>query len=284
MAQTKTLYSLIPKTDIHVGAGSEVAGIIDNLVQRNSTTGLPCIYSSSLKGALKQHVSKNKLSTDLTRQIFGSDVNTNKKKTKDEITDEDSRQGNVAFGQAELLALAVPSDKTMFLLITCNEVLDLFLENLELMGIDNSTITDVIKKIKKEGTVLSANYSNAITPLNEVVGAHIANLNSEEKDILNSLFGNHYEKLAVISNTDFIELASDFYLPVVAHNSIEDGKSENLFYAQNLPMQSVLYFINVYEDDTERDELNKNITANGLVHIGANYSTSIGFCKINKIN
>lgn len=276
MAQVKTLYSLIPKTDLHAGAGGEVAGIIDNLVQRNSTTGFPCINNSSLKGAVKQHAHNNKMLK--IKEIFGSDTSVNTGTSQDE-----SQQGNTAFGQAELLALAVPADRTMFLLLTSGEVLDLYLENLQLYGFDLTQIEPLITKIKKVGSILTEAYTGAYTPLNKRVGITYIATTESEGLLLKKIFGDYYERLAVISNEDFIELASDFYLPVAAHNAIDDGKSENLFYTQNLPMQSVFYFINVSKDTSEEGLLTDCICNSGLVHVGAHYSTSQGFCKITKV-
>lgn len=276
MAQVKTLYALVPKTDLHVGAGGEVAGIIDNLVQRNSTTGFPCINNSSLKGAVKQHAHNNNMLN--IKEIFGSDTSVNTGTAQD-----DSQQGNTAFGQAELLALAVPSDKTMFLLITCGEVLDLYLENLQLYGIDVTKVEPLFAKINRANAILCQEYAGAYLPLNRPIGANVINVTEPEKLLLKEIFGYHYKRLAVISNQDFIELTSDFYLPVAAHNAIDDGKSDNLFYTQNLPMQSVFYFINVSKNTSEDTTLTNCICGNGLVHIGAHYSTSQGFCKINKV-
>lgn len=278
MAQVKTLYALIPKTDLHVGAGGEVAGIIDNLVQRNSTTGFPCINNSSLKGAVKQHAHNNGMLN--IKEIFGSDTSANTGTAQD-----DSQQGNTAFGQAELLALAVPSDKTMFLLLTSEEALNLYLENLELYGINVTQIRPLIVKINRAGNILNHGYAGAYSPLNRPIGANVITITdtSHESALLKKIFGDHYKRLAIISNQDFIELASDFYLPVAAHNAIDDGKSDNLFYTQNLPMQSVFYFINVSKDATEDTILTNCICNNGLVHIGAHYSTSQGFCKITKV-
>jgi len=285
MKQIKSLYTLIPKTDIHVGAGGEVAGIIDNLIQRNSTTGFPCIHSSSLKGALKQHCYHNGMTSEEMKTIFGSDISRNIESDNDNLTNavkDESIQGNTAFGQAELLALAVPSDKTMFLLLTSPEVLDLYLENLKINGLNISDIKHLIHKINSVDKIITQAYAGAITPLNNPIGNQSVDFNENEKILLKSIFGEHYSRLAIISNERYIELTSDFYLPVAAHNALEDGKSDNLFYTQSLPMLSVCYFINVSKNEIEEKSLNDKIEL-GLVHIGANFSTSQGFCKINQV-
>jgi len=48
------LYKITAMTNMHVGSGDMNFGVIDKLVQRDSLTGYPVIYSSSLKGALRE--------------------------------------------------------------------------------------------------------------------------------------------------------------------------------------------------------------------------------------
>ena len=69
------VWFITPKTNLHVGNENNSSyGLIDLAVQRNVTTGLPCINSSSLKGALNEYAAKEaKLSSDDLIRIFGSD-------------------------------------------------------------------------------------------------------------------------------------------------------------------------------------------------------------------
>ena len=45
-------YKITCQTNLHAGTGAADQGIIDNLVQRDHVDRIPCIYASSLKGAL----------------------------------------------------------------------------------------------------------------------------------------------------------------------------------------------------------------------------------------
>ncbi|GAD05914.1 CRISPR-associated RAMP Cmr4 [Porphyromonas crevioricanis JCM 15906] len=103
-------------TNMHVGKGDATYEVVDKCVQRDVTTGVPCIYSSSLKGALRQFFSKKVFAdskqvfteTDLN-YVFGSDVNRDKKNNSDKKNEEEHSIGNFTFFQANLLAYPVQS-------------------------------------------------------------------------------------------------------------------------------------------------------------------------------
>ena len=51
-----SVWLIIPQTNLHVGNESIVNfSVIDKAIQRDVTTGIPCINSSSLKGAIKEY-------------------------------------------------------------------------------------------------------------------------------------------------------------------------------------------------------------------------------------
>lgn len=94
-------------TNMHVGKGDTTYEVVDKCVQRDVTTGTPCIYSSSLKGALRQFLSKQDFA-DLNH-VFGADVNRDKKNNSNEKNEEEHSIGNFTFFQANLLAYPVQS-------------------------------------------------------------------------------------------------------------------------------------------------------------------------------
>lgn len=90
------IYTIRCLTNMHVGKGDATYEVVDNCVQRDVTTGFPCIYSSSLKGALRQYFkSKNFDSID---HVFGSDAN-NPSQT--------NSVGHFTFFQANLFAYPI---------------------------------------------------------------------------------------------------------------------------------------------------------------------------------
>lgn len=106
-------------TNMHVGKGDATYEVVDKCVQRDVTTGVPCIYSSSLKGALRHFFSSHKFA--YIDHVFGSDMsrdaeNENKKNEKEYSV------GNFTFFQANLLAYPVQSldNGTTYILKTNN--------------------------------------------------------------------------------------------------------------------------------------------------------------------
>lgn len=87
--------------NLHVGIGGASYSVVDNCVQRDVTNGRPCIYSSSLKGALRQFFesSPNKGSLPIV-DIFGGEGN----------QQTNQHAGKFTFFQANLLAYPLRDD------------------------------------------------------------------------------------------------------------------------------------------------------------------------------
>lgn len=82
------LWLITAETNLHVGnENSSNYGIIDKAVQRDPLTTLPCINSSSLKGAINEFfTNKKKIDSETRVNIFGSDKRgENKKQQKGEV-------------------------------------------------------------------------------------------------------------------------------------------------------------------------------------------------------
>lgn len=101
MATTKytSVWLIIPQTNLHVGNESIVNfSVIDKAIQRDVTTNIPCINSSSLKGAIKEYLENR--GCGQIKELFGS-TKANKN---------DSQKGSALFFDATLLA--IPEQKT----------------------------------------------------------------------------------------------------------------------------------------------------------------------------
>ena len=125
------VWFITAKTNLHVGnENTSSYGLIDLAVQRNVTTNLPCINSSSLKGALNEYAAKEaKLeSNDLVR-IFGSD----KVKENGKSRNSDTQKGLYTFFDANILFLPKQSDANLYELVTCEAVLDRFIKQVKLL-------------------------------------------------------------------------------------------------------------------------------------------------------
>lgn len=135
------VWFITPKTNLHVGNENNSSyGLIDLAVQRNVTTGLPCINSSSLKGALNEYAAKEaKLSSDDLIRIFGSD----KVKENGKSRNSDTKKGLFTFFDANILFLPVQSDDKLYELVTCEAVMSHFIKQVELLtreSLDKETV------------------------------------------------------------------------------------------------------------------------------------------------
>lgn len=120
------------KTNLHVGnENTSNYGLIDKAIQRDALTGLPCINSSSLKGALNEYCTNGKNEQSMSEvdrlSVFGSDKN-DKKGGK-------STKGKAIFYDAKLLFLPMQTnDENLFKYVTSNKVLDLFNDRVKFLG------------------------------------------------------------------------------------------------------------------------------------------------------
>ena len=116
------------KSNLHVGnENTSSYGLIDKAVQRDALTGLPCINSSSLKGALNEYCSVVAgLSPTDRIEIFGVD-----KKNKNSST----KKGLYTFFDANILFLAIQGKDKLYSLVTTRSILKAYSEKMQLFDI-----------------------------------------------------------------------------------------------------------------------------------------------------
>ena len=137
-----SVWLIIPQTNLHVGNESIVNfSVIDKAIQRDVTTGLPCINSSSLKGAIKEYL-ENEGCKEI-KALFGS--------TKADKND--SQKGSVLFFDATLLA--IPEQKiggdSPYKQMYNDDVLDAFLTKASVLGANVKKENLLNHILKKEG-------------------------------------------------------------------------------------------------------------------------------------
>ena len=125
----KNVWFITAKTNLHVGnENTSSYGLIDLAVQRNATTGLPCINSSSLKGALNEYAaSKENWDDQQLIEVFGNDKKGRNRETK---------KGKYTFFDANILFLPVQDNKMIYRMATSRQVLKRFKEQIALFGIN----------------------------------------------------------------------------------------------------------------------------------------------------
>jgi len=272
MQFTPKLYSLTAITNMHVGSGKNNYGIIDNLIQRDVVSGHPTINSSSLKGAMREFFSHNKAHATLVREVFGSEP-------KDKPT---NRPGDYRFFPAHLLSMPVRCDALPYVNVTSKSAVTGFLKKLETFGIeyqDAETLRNWSQSLSGEATHFQSDLNDSIAV--EALDLKAQKGTFDDIDTIKEVVGDYP---VLVSDTQFSDLTSDSYLPVIARNHLENGISQNLWYEQILPRQSRFYFIVLVPNsatshfNTFNSEIEKP-----LVQIGGNASIGYGFSKISSL-
>lgn len=213
------------KTNIHVGNenGGEFT-IIDKAIQRDVLTGLPCINSSSLKGAINEFCTNMlEMKASERNKLFGSD-----KLDKDSST----QKGAAIFFDAKLLFLPQQNDTTLYHYVTTKDILAMMEERVKLFE----------PSFKFERKVMNG------------------------------------KEVKIVDNDEMESLCSNDNLPIIARNKLNEGESENLWYEQVLPSETVFYTIIREEGDSLKQLDNK------VVQIGANATIGYGYCKFEFID
>lgn len=250
-------------TNLHVGSGDANYGVVDKLVQRDPVTGYPTIHASSMKGALREHFEKKwGKSSDEIKSIFGTEDRNN------------SASGDYSFLGADLIALPVRCNYQQFSLTFCKQLVEMV----------NAKSIVLNKKELFNPTLLADNsiYINQ-NPLPSQ-DIFIEDDQLTKRNYTNPLkctgIDSFQQKFAFMGNEKFALYAKK--LPVIARNYLENGKSENLWYEEIVPHQSV-FVTYIAASENHFIEFEKELTQ-GIVQVGANSSIGYGLCKFYKIS
>lgn len=104
------LLYLYAESPVHAGAANSLE-VLDLPIQREAVTGYPVIWGQSLKGALRQAAVDASWDAATIASVFGSPVAAGG-------DGEESRPGNVTIGDAQLVAMPVPTLRRTFAWIT----------------------------------------------------------------------------------------------------------------------------------------------------------------------
>ena len=293
-------------TNLHVGSGNTNYGIVDKEIQRDTAGNLPIIHASSLKGALREHMTRNLKASNSQedgnglscagrfklRIIFGAegndqtqeDQNTDRQEEKPPCMEKIAKlpeQGMMRFYDARLVFVPMRSDVAPFFHVTSIGTLrdafqwldSLGIENLSPLPDDSESTHDYIEHSQKafvedfECKPMPEELKQAVKPIKELFGI---------------------DRIAVMSEESFQTLLDS--LPVIARNKLDNGKSINLWYEEVLPRQSVLLTaISQYEllDPSDEKDFEKaykklhDTVQNDLIQVGANASIGYGLCRFN---
>jgi len=121
------VFKITAKTNLHVGneSGGDFT-IIDKAIQRDPLTGLPCINSSSLKGAINEYCTNCiNMPAETRKKLFGSDKIDKKG---------DSQKGEAIFFDAKLLFLPQQDESTLFHYVTADNVIAMLNDRVKLFN------------------------------------------------------------------------------------------------------------------------------------------------------
>jgi len=243
---------------MHVGTGGANYETIDNSVQRDIVTEMPTIFSSSLKGALREFF-KNKWgkNDDKLNYIFGPD-NTR-------TVGKDGNIGHYNFLAADLISYPVRSEQKPYFNATSPFLLQ--------------QVNKLAKAFSLENVFPEITTAEENKPKTAAAGQTLEDWTSVGGLVLQD--ANIGENIAVFHEKDFKHLARK--LPVIARNRLDNGESKNLWYEEVVPRESrFVFFVSMPDKDNYLTEFEKELN-NGIVQIGANGSIGYGFCKITKI-
>jgi len=264
-------------TNLHAGSGKNDYGAIDNLVQRDAATGFPCIFDSSIKGALREFFESGLplRNQDLINYYFGEESN-----------DENlSKRGNYLFHQAQLLSVPIRSNIDPYFLVTCPLIMKETAERLQFFNEDHTVLVNALNAI--------AAFFELLPDLAAYTGQYNRGCCLEEEDLLitssitlnekaqeiKELFGNGAD-FVIVKNSQFSNLVDNMHLPVIARNKLVNGISKNLWYEQLIARESrfLLFILTPEVTNNYFDAFNEAVTTR-LVQVGANATVGYGQCK-----
>lgn len=266
-------YIIETLTNTHVGSGDTSFGTVDNLIQKDPVTSLPVFHSSSIKGAVKEHIEnnyKNIISEADLNLIFG---------------DKEDKPGVVKFYDARLLTLPLRSTRRVFYHCTSPETVLDYLNALE-------TFCKVEELDDMRKFMANVDYSdNEFIVFNNDTELEIEDYGEYKSVSINNGVQKFIKKyididsanLAVFKNEIFSDICKDS-LPVIARNKIgDDGTSENLFYEEVLPRKSRLWFMLGFDENIPVNSQFETKLTSDLIQMGANASIGYGVTRINKV-
>lgn len=260
---TTKCYRIKCITNLHVGDGEANYNIIDNQIERDPVNKYPVIFSTGVKGALREHFVGAEVDSTEIDLIFGKG-----KKA------EETEQGNVKFTNAYLLAVPMRASKgnKSFYMVTCPGMLEqLFVLEKSLRGKEYENLRGEIKGLQECIRTCKEEI--------EVEGfASVNTMESEQlKKFLKEWIG---EDVIVLTE----EKMRRYRYPVQARNCLNNGKSENLWYEEYVPHGALFYFYALSMQKKEGiAEFAKNISKNPLAQFGANATVGFGLAQVEEV-
>lgn len=272
-------YGLKCITNLFVGNGDNSYGIIDNQVEKDPILETPIIPSSSLKGSLRDFFENNSDNNIKITEIFGSDA----KETKN------TNSGSYSFFTAQLLfrPMRVSDGNFTYCLVTTVDLLEKMVQMVsDLNGDLPCDMLKAIKKVKEKMNNLKDKYGISNKDIS-VEGYDLEYCKEDvNKDVNKAidLLLNIFEKFNLKNGVPIVILKPEIFkeidLPIVARNQLEDGLSNNLWYEEIVPHESIFYFAVMYPDNNDSFKKFDEELRSNIIRFGGGASIGYGYCKI----
>lgn len=285
------LLSLWAETSIHAGAGSAV-GVIDLPIQREGHSGWPCVYGSSVKGALRAKAERKGFQE--LDVIFGPDT-----------AHASDHAGALAVGDARLLLLPVRSLTSHFKWVSCPALLARLKRDAERLGLSKLTgfsIPDIqpdqaiLPQVNDDYLFLEEyRFQTQPKDLDQLIQVLSELLDMDQAgDLLQ-------QQLCLVTDDRF-RFFADHATPVAAHIAIDNKtkvvKPGALWYEETLPPETILYTaLNAWSARKQGVTMDANTlltaTLEGLfdrdkngepyLQLGGNETVGMGWCRVKPV-
>ncbi|MFI0399401.1 MAG: type III-B CRISPR module RAMP protein Cmr4 [Thiolinea sp.] len=283
MTQANTILGLLAQTSIHAGTGSNT-GVIDLPIQREGHNGYPCIFGSSMKGALRTRA-EAEANAESVKCVFGPS-------SSDEKID---HAGALMVSDARLLLLPIRSLTSQFKWVTCPAVLQRFKRDAERFG---TKLTFTVPTVEKTNALVPQQTSNDTlfleeyrfdatpTDLQDIIAA-VAKLMRDDAKV-------ELEKQLVLVSDDMFAHLCQHATPVNAHIAIDSAtktvKGGALWYEETLPPETLLYVglsaVKARAQGAEMKAADILSAVTGMfdkklwLQIGGNETVGMGWCAV----
>ena len=288
MTTKNALIGLWAHASIHAGAGSSVDGV-DLPIQREGHSDWPCVFGSSVKGALRAKA-EDKLGKEGAKSIafvFGPDSSSDKAS---------EHAGALLVSDAKLLLLPVRSLTSHFKWVTCPALLQRLVRDAQRLGL--KSIQEITLPAIADDVALVTGQNTADLFLEEYRFKTQSQDLTVLCEVINQLTGiavtDLTEQLVVVSNNQFNYLAK-YATPVTPHIAIDNDKKTvkpgALWYEETLPPETVLYFAlsaqraRAKDVDLKAEQILACVTQElfgdaPYLQLGGNETVGMGWCKV----
>jgi CRISPR-associated protein Cmr4 len=264
------ILGLLAETPIHPGAGRSV-GVIDLPVAREKATDYPVIVGSSVKGALLETARQRGMSDPDRARIFGQRENA----------------GALLVSDVRLLLLPVRSLDLPFRWITCPHLIERCVRDLVRAGQAPDEPSQALSSDLKlaAGTCAGAGgdaifleerrfevRGPAPGPLVELLRRFIRHPETAMR---------LERQLVVLADEDFAWFAR-YGLTITARNQLEPDtkRSNNLWYEETLPPDSVLFGMLAERDPGVLDQMRRLFRETPYLRVGGNETVGQGWLAV----